>query len=98
LRIDLNNNTIWTAPCNNPGAINTPFFSGEDLARMPPVAKNTLADPHKLVDKIFKTLAKGKHELTYPWFPRSGYWVRALAPEFMRKQTKRVTLGKLQLT
>jgi len=77
-----------------PGSIDTPFFTEEDLARMPPVAKNNMADPHKLVEHIFKALAKGKHETTYPVFPATGYAVRAIAPEFMRKQVKKVTLGQ----
>ncbi len=75
-----------------PGAIDTPFFSEEDLARMPPVAKNSLADPEKLVDHIFKALAAGRHETTYPRFPAAAYPVRALAPEFMRRQVRRATL------
>jgi short-subunit dehydrogenase len=77
-----------------PGSIDTPFFSEEDLARMPPVAKNNMADPHKLVEHIFKALAKGKHETTYPLFPATAYPVRAIAPEFMRKQVRKVTLGQ----
>jgi short-subunit dehydrogenase len=77
-----------------PGAIDTPFFTGEDLARMPPVAKNNMADPDKLVEHIFKALARGKHETTYPRFPASAYPVRAIAPEFMRRQVKKVTLGR----
>lgn len=76
-----------------PGSIDTPFFTEEDLAVMPPVAKNTMADPEKLVDRIFRALEKGRHEMTYPLFPATAYPVRAIAPEFMRRQVKRVTLG-----
>jgi short-subunit dehydrogenase len=78
-----------------PGSIDTPFFTEEDLARMPPVAKNNMADPNRLVDHIFKALAKGKHETTYPRFPATAYPVRAIAPEFMRRQVKKVTLGQI---
>ena len=76
-----------------PGSIDTPFFSPGDLQRMPPVAKNYMADPEKLVRRIFQALARGQHEMTYPRFPAASYPVRAIAPEFMRKQVKRVTLG-----
>ncbi len=75
-----------------PGAIDTPFFSEDDLARMPPVAKKSMVDPEDLVAAIFKALARGKHETTYPGFPATGYVVRALAPELMRRQVKRFTL------
>jgi len=78
-----------------PGAINTPFFNEEALKRMPPVAKNNMADPHKLVQAIMTALRKGKHEITYPYGIVSGYIVRALAPGFMRKQVKRVTLEQI---
>jgi len=78
-----------------PGAINTPFFDEEALSRMPPVSRNHLADPEKLVDAIFKALRKGRHEVTYPGSIRAGYIVRALAPEFMRRQMKRVTLDAM---
>ncbi len=80
-----------------PGAIDTPFFDEEALSRMPPVAKNHLADPEKLVDDIFRALRRGSHETTYPKGIRAGYIVRALAPEFMRRQMKRVTLDAVGL-
>ncbi|MEZ5502366.1 MAG: SDR family NAD(P)-dependent oxidoreductase [Halioglobus sp.] len=79
-----------------PGAINTPFFDAEALSRMPPVSKNHMADPEKLVDEIFRALRRGRHETTYPKGIRAGYIVRALAPEFMRRQMKRVTLDALK--
>ncbi len=78
-----------------PGAINTPFFDEEALSRMPPVSRNHMADPEKLVDEIFKALRKARHEITYPKSIRAGYIVRALAPEFMRRQMKRVTLDAM---
>jgi len=79
-----------------PGAIATPFFDEEALSRMPPVSKNHMADPEKLVDEIFSALRKGRHETTYPRGIRAGYIVRALAPEFMRRQVKRVTLDAMK--
>jgi short-subunit dehydrogenase len=79
-----------------PGAIDTPFFDEEALSRMPPVSRNHLANPQKLVDEIFRGLRKGRHEITYPKGIRAGYIVRALAPEFMRRQMKRVTLDAMK--
>jgi short-subunit dehydrogenase len=80
----------------NPGAFDTPFFKQVDLDRMPPVAKNGMGDPSKLVDHIFKSLAKGLHDTTYPFFPAAGYPVNAIAPEFMRRQVKRVTIEAMR--
>ena len=79
-----------------PGAIKTPFFDEEALSRMPPVSRNNLADPEKLVDAIFRALRRGRHEVTYPGGIAAGYIVRALAPEFMRRQVKRVTLDAMK--
>ncbi len=75
-----------------PGSINTPFFDEEALERMPDVAKRTMAEPEKLVEQIIKALARGKREITYPKGIAAGYIVRALAPGFMRKQVKRLTV------
>lgn len=80
----------------NPGAFDTAFFKEEDRARMPPVAKKQMGDPNKLVDHIFKSLKKGLHDTTYPFLPSTGYPVNAVAPEFMRKQVKKVTINHLK--
>ena len=74
-----------------PGVIRTPFFDAEMLERMPVAARRSMVDPDGLVDAIFRALAKGKRELTYPSNLAMGYVVRALAPGFMRKQVRRVT-------
>lgn len=75
-----------------PGVFRTPFFDREALQRMPPVALRSMLEPEKLVDAILAALAKGKHELTYPRRIAAGYLVQALAPGFMRRQVKRVTI------
>ncbi|HEY6130828.1 MAG TPA: SDR family NAD(P)-dependent oxidoreductase [Halioglobus sp.] len=80
----------------NPGAFDTPFFKQSDRDRMPPVAKKSMGDPNKLVDHIFKSLAKGLHDTTYPFFPATGYAVNAIAPEFMRRQVKKVTIDAMK--
>ena len=59
---------------------------------MPPVALRSMLEPERLVDAILAALAKGKHELTYPRRIAAGYLVQALAPGFMRRQVKRVTI------
>jgi short-subunit dehydrogenase len=76
-----------------PGTIRTPFFDPEALRRMPPLGLRSMAGPEGLVDAIFRSLARGRRQLTYPRAIASGYIVRALAPGFMRRQVKRVTLG-----
>lgn len=78
-----------------PGTIRTEFFDEEALARMPPVSRRMMAEPEPLVDAILKALAKGKHEITFPRFIGAGYIVRAIAPGFMRRNTKRQTLEAL---
>lgn len=74
-----------------PGVIRTPFFDAEMLARMPAASRRRMVEPDGLVDAIFRALAKGKRELTYPRGLAAGYVVRALAPGFMRRQVRRVT-------
>lgn len=76
-----------------PGAIHTDFFDQEALERMPPIARRMMVEPEGLVDAIVKALATGKRELTYPRAIAAGYVVRAIAPGFMRRNTKRTTIG-----
>ncbi|MFQ5665754.1 MAG: SDR family NAD(P)-dependent oxidoreductase [Candidatus Binatia bacterium] len=78
-----------------PGTIDTPFFDAEALARMPPVAKRMMIQPHKVIDAIIAALAHGKHEITVPKFIATGYLIRVLAPGFMRRNTKRTTISAL---
>ena len=74
-----------------PGVIDTPFFSAQMLKNMPEKTRSSMVEPDGLVDAIILALAKGKRELTYPAGLAAGYVVRALAPEFLRNQVKRVT-------
>jgi uncharacterized protein len=76
-----------------PGTINTPFFDAEALARMPPVARRMMIPPEKVADAVVEGLARGRYEITVPRFIAAGYIVRALAPGFMRRNTKRTTIG-----
>lgn len=76
-----------------PGAIDTPFFDAEALARMPAVAKRMMIAPQRVIDAIVTALAQGRHEITVPRAITAGYIVRAIAPRFMRRNTKRTTLG-----
>ena len=75
-----------------PGTINTPFFDAEALERMPPVSKRMMIEPERVVGATIDALARGKHEVTVPRFIATGYIVRALAPGFMRRNTKRTTI------
>lgn len=75
-----------------PGAIRTPFFDDEALARLPAVARRQMAEPEDLVDAIMDALARGRRELTYPRWIASGYVAQALAPGFTRAQVKKQTL------
>jgi uncharacterized protein len=76
-----------------PGTIDTPFFDTEALARMPPVARRMMIKPDRVADAVIDGLVRGRHEITVPRFIAAGYIVRALAPGFMRRNTKRTTMG-----
>jgi len=95
LSLEVEDDGVYVATVN-PGAFDTPFFKEADRERMPPVAKRGMGDPSNLVDHIFRILAKGLHDTTYPFFPSTGYPVNAIAPEFMRRQVKKVTLDKMR--
>ncbi len=75
-----------------PGAIRTPFFDDEALARLPAVARRQMAEPEDLVEAIMGALANGRRELTFPRWIASGYVAQALAPGFTRRQIKKQTL------
>jgi short-subunit dehydrogenase len=74
-----------------PGAIRTPFFDAEALARMPHAARRTMAEPEGLVDAVLDALARGRREIVYPRWLRAGILVQALAPGFMRRMVARST-------
>lgn len=78
-----------------PGAVDTEFFDDEARARMPPVAKDSMIRPEQVIQATFRALERGQHEVTVPGGIRAGYVVRAVAPEFMRKQVKRTTLDRM---
>jgi len=71
-----------------PGAIRTPFFSAEDLERMPGAVRRSMVEPEPLVEAILGALARGKRRLTFPRYMALAYAVRALAPGFLRRQVK----------
>lgn len=75
-----------------PGAIRTPFFDDETLARLPAVARKQMAEPEDLVDAIMDGLERGRRELTFPRWIASGYLAQAIAPGFTRKQVKKHTV------
>jgi short-subunit dehydrogenase len=74
------------------GAINTPLFDEEALARLPEVARKRMAEPEDLVDAIVDALARGKRDLTFPRWIASAYVAQALAPSFTRRQVKKHTV------
>jgi short-subunit dehydrogenase len=75
-----------------PGAIRTPLFDDEALARLPAVARRHMAEPEDLVEAIMDALARGRRELTFPRWIASGYVAQALAPSFFRGQLKKHTV------
>lgn len=77
-----------------PGTIDTPFFDEEAKRRMPSVSRRMMIAPEQVVDATIAALKRGKHEITVPRFIAAGYIVRALAPGFMRRNTKKTVLGR----
>jgi short-subunit dehydrogenase len=75
-----------------PGAIRTPFFDDEALARLPTVARKQMAEPEDLVEAIMDSLARGKRELTFPRWIASGFVAQTMAPAFFRSQLKKHTV------
>jgi len=75
-----------------PGAIRTPFFDDEALARLPAVARRQMAEPEDLVEAIMEALARGRRQLTFPRWIASGYVAQVLAPSFFRGQLKKHTV------
>ncbi len=75
-----------------PGAIRTPFFDEEALARMPSAAKSQMVEPEDLVGAILRALARGRRELTWPRALAGAYVVKALLPGFFRWGVKRAAL------
>jgi short-subunit dehydrogenase len=78
-----------------PGAIRTPFFGPEELERMPPVAKRSMIEPEPVIEAVMRALRRGAREITVPRGIAAAYLVRAIAPGFMRRSTKRVTLDAM---
>ena len=78
-----------------PGAIRTDFFGPEELERMPPVAKRSMIEPEPVIEAVMRALRRGTREVTVPRGIAAAYVVRAIAPGFMRRSTKRVTLDAM---
>ena len=74
-----------------PGVIDTAFFTEEDLALMPSVAKRGMVPVGGLVDSVFTALARGRREVTYPGSIATAYPVKALAPRFFHRAVKKKT-------
>ncbi len=78
-----------------PGTVRTDFFDAEALERMPPVSRRIMIEPEVLIDATLQALARGKREITVPWYLAPAYVIRAIAPGLMRRNTRRSTLGAL---
>jgi short-subunit dehydrogenase len=79
-----------------PGAVETDFFDTEAKERLPEVAKKRMIPPDAVVDAMVHALARGKHDVTVPSGIKAAYVVRAVAPNFLRKNVKRRTIGALE--
>jgi short-subunit dehydrogenase len=77
-----------------PGTIDTPFFDEEAKRRMPAIARRLMIQVEPVVDATMTALARGEHEITVPRFIGFSYLVRAIAPAFMRRNTKRTVAGR----
>jgi short-subunit dehydrogenase len=77
-----------------PGAVRTPFFAADELARLPAAARRFMAEPEPLADAIVRALRSGRRELTFPRWMAAAYVVQALAPRLFRRQLKRATRAR----
>jgi short-subunit dehydrogenase len=78
-----------------PGAVRTEFFGPEELERMPPVARRTMIEPGRVIEAVMRGLRRGAREVTVPRGIAVAYVVRAVAPEVMRRNTRRVTIDAM---
>jgi short-subunit dehydrogenase len=78
-----------------PGPVRTGFFDAEAIARMAPSTRRSMIEPERVVEAIVRALAAGKHEITVPRRLALVYLVRALAPNLLRRNVKRRTVGSL---
>lgn len=74
-----------------PGAIRTPFFDAQALARLPWAVRRSMADPEALVTAILRALARGRRRLTHPRVLAAAFVVRELLPGPFRRGMKRAT-------
>jgi len=74
-----------------PGVIDTPFFSEDDLAAMPAVARRGMVPVAGLVDAVLRALARGRREVTHPASIAAAYRVKALAPAFFHRMVARTS-------
>ncbi len=72
-----------------PGAVRTPFFSEEDLRRLPPVALRHMVEPGEVAAAVLEALRRGRRELVVPRWMAVAPRVQALAPGFFRWQVGR---------
>ena len=78
-----------------PGVIRTPFFDEETFQKLPPYSRRSMVEVDGLVDAVLHGLARGRHQVTYPRALASAFPVAALAPGFMRRQVRRITIEAL---
>jgi short-subunit dehydrogenase len=90
LRLEVENAGVHVLTVH-PGAIRTPFFDEQELARLPAAARRFMVEPEPLVEAIVHALRTGRSELTFPRWLASAYVVQTLAPRLFRRQLKRST-------
>ena len=76
-----------------PGVVDTPFFDAEALERMSATSRRSMVEPEAMTDAVMRALARGAREVTYPRHIAIAYLFRALAPQFLRSQIRRHTIG-----
>jgi short-subunit dehydrogenase len=79
-----------------PAAVDTPFFSEADRARLPAVARRGMLAPGDVADAVIDGLRRGRREITVPRRLEAVYVLRALFPALVRRGTRRATRAGLR--
>ena len=78
-----------------PAAVDTPFFSEDAKKRLPPATLKNMIKTEKVVQEILKGLRKGHRELAVPRTFKFIFLVKAILPDFFRKQTQKTVMSHI---
>ena len=78
-----------------PALVRTEMFTPEVIARMPRQATGQFLEPPVFTAAVLRALERGAFEVTVPRYIATAFVIRALFPNFFRRQTARMRLPML---